>query len=112
MFWYGVHLVDNEELFAYETSDAINHDDPEGRIAVNRQLAQSPGKQLVFVHYWPQHTFKEWVHNAADIDGSQIVWARDLGMAENDKIRRFCADRTAWLLEPDAKPPRLRILTK
>lgn len=111
VFWYGVHLFGNDESLAavtqFETWDAINRGDPEGRIAVNSQLAQVPGRQLVFVRYWPLHTFKEWVYNAADIDGARVVWARDLGAAENEKLRRYYADRTAWLLEPDARPPKL-----
>ena len=41
---------------------------PEGRIAVNRQLAAMPGKLLVFVRYWPQHLFQnEWVYNERGI---------------------------------------------
>ena len=43
----------------------------------------------------------------ADIDGSSVVWARDLGPAENEKLQRYYPDRTEWLLEPDAKPARL-----
>ena len=67
-----------------------------------------PGKQLVFVRYWPGHIFQnEWVYNAADIDGSRVVWARDLGPEEDEKLRRYLPDRTAWLVEPDARPPRL-----
>ncbi|MBZ5590606.1 MAG: hypothetical protein LAP39_00105 [Acidobacteriia bacterium] len=110
-FWYGLHVCDDAEfsvaLRPYETWDLINHDDPEGRIAIGRRLAQAPGRQLVFVRYWPKHLFEEWVHNAADIDGSQIVWARDLGATDDEKLRRYFPDRTAWLLEPDARPPRL-----
>jgi hypothetical protein len=108
VFWYGVHLFDNQALLHYETWNWINHGDPQGRIAVSRQLAQVPGRQLVFVRYWPRHKFEEWVHNAADIDSARVVWARDLGAADNEKLRRYYPDRTAWLLEPDAKPPRLR----
>ncbi|HET9320933.1 MAG TPA: hypothetical protein VFO27_14195 [Bryobacteraceae bacterium] len=108
VFWYGAHLVDNPSLIQYESTDFINHGDPQGRTAVQNQLAQSPGKQLVFVRYWPQHEFEQWVHNAAVIDAAPVVWARDLGPAENEKLRRYYPDRTAWLLEPDAKPPRLR----
>ena len=85
----------------------LNHGDPEGRRAIHNQLAEIPGRQLVFVRYWPQHRFEEWVHNAADIDGARVAWARDLGATENEKLRRYYPDRTAWLLEPDAKPPRL-----
>jgi len=112
IFWYGLHASRNEDLYAamtpFETWDAINHGDPQGRIATRRQLEAVPGRQLVFVRYWPQHQFQEWVHNAADIDGASIVWARDLGPEENQKLLRYYPDRTAWLLEPDARPPRLR----
>jgi len=111
LFWYGLHVFDNAEfsvaLRQFETWDLINHDDPEGRIATREQLAQATGKQLVFVRYWPKHLFQEWVHNDADIDAARIVWARDLGAAENEKLRRYYPGRTVWLLEPDAKPPRL-----
>jgi len=111
LFWYGLHLFVPAELTAslarYETWDAINHGDPEGRIEVRRRLMQSPGKQLVFVRYGPQHTFKEWVYNEAQIDEAKIVWARDLGSEENDKLRQYYSDRSAWLLEPDARPWRL-----
>ncbi|HLM98995.1 MAG TPA: hypothetical protein VK335_06925 [Bryobacteraceae bacterium] len=111
LFWYGVHLFENQPftrpLEQFQTWDIINHDDPEGRIAIHNQLMKSPGKQLVFVRYWPQHAFQEWVHNAADIDGSPIVWARDLGAAENAKLVRYYPNRSAWLLEPDARPPKL-----
>ena len=92
----------------YETWDTINTGDPEGRIAVNQQLAREPGRHLVFVRYWPQHTVNEWVHNAADIDGARVVWARDLGADENEKLMKYYPDRVAWLLEADARPPRLR----
>jgi hypothetical protein len=111
LFWYGLHAFENEEiaraLAPYETWDLINHGDLEGRRAINNQLAQMPGKQVVFVRYWPQHRFEEWVHNAADIDATRVVWARDLGPIENEKLLLYYPDRTAWLLEPDAKPPRL-----
>ncbi len=111
LFWYGLHVSRDEELIAamgqYETWDAINHGDPEGRIAVNQRLSQAPGRQLVFVRYWPQHTFEEWVHNAADIDAARVVWARDLGHEENEKLLHYYSGRTVWLLEPDFHPPRL-----
>lgn len=76
--------------------------------AVNQALAQAPGKQLVFVRYWPRHMFQdEWVYNAADIDRARVVWARDLGPAEDRKLIAYYRDRAAWLLEADAAPPKL-----
>ena len=108
VFWYGAHAIDRPAAIQYETWDVINHGDPQGRATIESQLAQASGKQLVFVRYWPHHIFQnEWVYNAAGIDGAQVVWARDLGVAENEKLRVYFSDRTAWLLEPDARPPKL-----
>ena len=112
VFWYGMHLFDtqpfSQALRQYETWDGLNHQNPAKRIAVNQQLAMLPGKLLVFVHYYPQHIFQEeWVYNRADIDGARVVWARDLGMDENGKLLAYFKDRSAWLLEPDFRPPRL-----
>jgi hypothetical protein len=111
-FWYGMHVRDTDEVSLaarpYETWDALNHRNPERRIEVNQQIAQTPGKVLVFVRYWPQHIFQEeWVYNAADIDHARVVWARDLGEPENEKLRKYYPDRSVWLLEADARPPRL-----
>lgn len=93
-FWYGRSFFDGP------VSDR--------HVAVDRQLTERMGPQLVFVRYWPQHIFQdEWVYNAADIDGAHIVWARDLGAAENQKLLDYYSYRTAWLLEPDATWPRL-----
>jgi hypothetical protein len=111
VFWYGFHLFANTNasvaMLQYDAWDDVNHGDPEGRIAVRDRLAQAAGKQLVLVRYWPQHRFKEWIQNAAVIDNAPVVWALDRGAAENDKLRHYFADRTVWLLEPDARPPKL-----
>ncbi len=109
LFWYGVHLFAGDYVASamgqYETWDFINYGDPEGRIAISRQLARAPGQQLVFVRYGPRHMFHNWIHNAADIDSSRIVWARDLGTVEDEQLRRYYPGRKAWLVEPDATPP-------
>ncbi len=107
VFWYSQHLSGNEDLTRYETWDAINRGDPEARIRVNALLSASPGTHLVFVRYGPQHTFSEWIHNAADIDQSRVVWARDLGFAENEKLRQYYPGRRVWLLQPDSRQPAL-----
>jgi hypothetical protein len=112
LFWYTLHLFDNQQfsqaLRQYETWDGLNHRNPAARIAVNRQVEAIPGKLLMFVRYYPQHHFQEeWIYNRADIDASRVVWARDLGALENEKLRAYFPDRSAWLLEPDFRPPRL-----
>jgi hypothetical protein len=112
LFWYGLHLAADDQTLAatlpYETSDYLNRGDPEGRAAVLERLADSPGKQLVFVRFAPSHPLREWIGNNANIDEARVVWALDLGPAENDKLRQYYPDRTVWLLEPDDRPPRLQ----
>jgi hypothetical protein len=112
LFWYGLHLVDRSDVSAamrpYETWNAINHTNPERRIAMNRKLEAIPGKLLVFVRYLPRHIFQEeWVYNAADIDGARVVFARDLGTEANEQLRQYFPDRTVWLLEPDYPVPQV-----
>jgi hypothetical protein len=112
VFWYGMHVFDTEDVSQaarpYEAWDAINHRNPERRILVNQEIAKTPGRMLIFVRYWPQHIFQdEWVYNEADIDAARVVWARDLGEPENEKLRRYYPSRSVWLLEPDARPPKL-----
>jgi hypothetical protein len=110
-FWYGIHLFGSEDLFIatgqYESWDFVNFGDSEGRIAIGRQLAAAPGKQLVFVRFGPRHLLREWEHNDADIDRSRVVWALDLGEEEDAKLIQYYPDRKAWIVEPDATPPKL-----
>jgi hypothetical protein len=78
------------------------------RAAIARYLASQPGPQLILVRYAEtHHVDEEWVHNAADIDASKVVWAREGDAADNARLLRYFSNRRAWLLEPDAKPPRL-----
>ncbi|HKD05546.1 MAG TPA: hypothetical protein VKB79_06560 [Bryobacteraceae bacterium] len=111
-FWYGLHLFGTEDLFIasgqYESWDFINFGDAEGRAAIDRRLAAATGRQLVIVHFGPAHLLREWIHNASNIDAARVVWALDLGPGENEKLVRYYPDRKVWLLEPDARPPRLR----
>jgi hypothetical protein len=112
LFWYTLHVFDSQNfslaLRQYETWDGLNHRNPSMRIVVARQIEAIPGKLLVFVRYYPQHQFQqEWVYNRADVDGSRVVWARDLGAAEDEKLRAYYPNRSVWLLEPDIGPPRL-----
>jgi hypothetical protein len=112
LFWYGLHLAAGwgpalALTDHYESWDFVNHGDPEGRAAIERTLAETPGRQLVFVRYWPLHRLDQWVFNAADIDASRVVRALDLGPEEDRKLQQYYPGRTAWLLEPDADPVRL-----
>jgi hypothetical protein len=72
-------------------------------------LSQRPGKQLVIVHYSPEHSpDQEWVYNAADIDASKVVWAREMDAASNAQLLAYFKDREVWLLNADSYPQRLQ----
>ena len=111
LFWYTVHLVGDERMLLattpYEMADVVNFGDPEGRIAVNRRLAEAPGRHLVFVRYFVTHAYHEWIHNLADIDQQRVVWALERTPEENAKLMSYYPGRKVWLMEPDAIPPRL-----
>src|SRR2546425_1441727 len=78
------------------------------RASVLVQLDSLPEQQLVLVRYRPDHdTLVEWVYNRANIDKSKVVWARDMGAAENEELIHYYKYRRAWLLEADETPPRL-----
>ena len=79
-----------------------------GRAALVARLNQLQRKQLIIVRYSSHHeVFEEWVYNDADIDGSKIVWAREMNTAENARLVDYFRDRQVWLLQADGQPPKL-----
>ncbi|MGA2597929.1 MAG: hypothetical protein ABSH09_13175 [Bryobacteraceae bacterium] len=116
LFWYGLHFFTGQQwaraAIDYESWDAINYGDSNGRLAVNRDFLGRPGKHLVFVRYSARQGFDAWVYNGADVDASRVVWAWDLGDAEDAELRKYYPDRTAWLFQADYRPPRLTSLDR
>ncbi|MGB7283328.1 MAG: hypothetical protein WBE13_13780 [Candidatus Acidiferrum sp.] len=72
------------------------------RVAVIEKLLHTPGKHLIMVRYSEDHNVHdEWVYNCADIDGSKVIWARELDEEQNEKLFAYYKDRHIWLVEPD-----------
>jgi hypothetical protein len=76
------------------------------RDRVETSLENLPGKQLAIVRYNSTHIpFNEWVYNAADIDASSVIWAREMDEAHNLELMHYYKNRTVWLVQPDLHPP-------
>jgi hypothetical protein len=81
---------------------------PLGRARILSDLESHPGSHLVLVRYGPNHDpLREYVYNGADIDGSRVVWAREMSRQQNRALLEYFRGRQAWVLEADAEPPRL-----
>ncbi len=75
------------------------------RAQVQDRLEHFPGKQLAIVRYSPNHnSLDEWVYNAANIDSSKVIWAREMDDADNLDLIRYYKNRTVWLVQPDIHP--------
>ena len=69
--------------------------------------------RLAFVRYRSSSRVEyDWVYNDADIDGSNIVWARDMAPARNAELMQYYPERHAWFVEPDEPHPVLRPYAK
>lgn len=73
-------------------------------------LSHGGQRNLVVVRYGGTHRpDAEWVYNAADIDGSPVVWARDMGAAGNAPLLNYFRERRAWLVEVDGNNGPFRV---
>jgi hypothetical protein len=73
---------------------------------VMKKLRATGGKHLVIVRYSASHSpHREFVYNRADIDASDIVWARELPNPKDQlPLLDYFRGRTAWLYRPDESP--------
>jgi hypothetical protein len=71
-------------------------------------LEKSGGQHLVIVKPKDNpNDFLQWIYNAADIDRSPVVWARDLGTEENRGLLEYFRGRKVWLVDPNTEPARI-----
>jgi hypothetical protein len=75
------------------------------RSHIEGRLEQLSGMQLVFVRDSPKRDPKDqWVYNDPDTDASKVVWAWDMGAANNRELMQHYPDRKAWLINMDTEP--------
>jgi hypothetical protein len=74
----------------------------EQRAAMQKRLESLPGRQLVIVHYGPQHDFyEEWVENGADLQAAPVIWAREGSTKKNCELMATYSGRAVWRLDAD-----------
>lgn len=75
------------------------------RADLNEKLKQMSGLHLVLVRYSRKHFIhQEWVYNGADLDSAKVVWARELGGSQDQKLLEYYKNRAVWLVKPDENP--------
>jgi hypothetical protein len=77
----------------------------QGKARILAMLEKTGGKHLVIVK--PKNdpnNFLQWIYNAADIDASPVVWARDMGADENRGLIEYFRGRSVWLVDPNRQP--------
>lgn len=78
------------------------------RARIAAQLEALPGNHLVIVHYSSEHIPQhEWVYNAADIDRSRVVWAREIPGLDLKPLLDYYHARRVWVVDADTQPPSL-----
>ncbi len=101
VFYLGVSAFRLTLYAAAEPGQWYQH-----RARLVERLNETPGEDLVVVRYAKQHNpSHEWVYNGADIDGSPIVWAREMDPERNRRLLDYYENRRIWLLQADAEPP-------
>lgn len=78
------------------------------RASIQRMIEEQPGTHVAIVKYERSRLGAAWVYNSPDIDGQRLIWAQDMG-ERNRELLDYYPDRTFWIVEPDAKPPRATV---
>jgi hypothetical protein len=94
----------------------LRHEPPENsqprnarRDEVVALLSEFLDKHVILVRYTGQKSpHEEWVYNGADIDAQDVIWAHDLGPAQNARLLEYYKGRKIWLFQPDGET-RLRL---
>jgi hypothetical protein len=81
------------------------NDWPRMRAFVVEELTKRPGKDLIVVTTHPNHyLFQNWVHNGADLENDEVVFARDLDLPlAGNPIVDYYPNRHVWHLDLTAE---------
>jgi hypothetical protein len=78
------------------------------RAELRHFLSRQTGTHLVFVRYEDGYNIhNEWVYNEADLDGTRILFAHDLGEEKNRQLTNLQPQRQCWRMEVGNERSRL-----
>jgi hypothetical protein len=91
-----------EAIVTHQTSEWVRLPSAQKGTVEQRLLEKYPGHHVIFVrHTGTQIPSEAWIYNPADIDAAPVIWAWDLGQAENGRLRAYFQGRSFWLFKPD-----------
>ncbi len=101
--WFLMGVGSNARFFLAQRGSSSRTRTTEGwrwqRQLISDSLSRGSRRNLVIVRYDGTREFNnEWVYNAANIDASPVVWARDMGDSGNQPLLDYFRDRTFWLV--------------
>ena len=82
-------------------------------LQITEQLHRAGGRHLIVIRYaanianTPTFGYRDWTRNDADIDGQEIIWARDMDAEHNARLLDCFKDRRVWLLDVDTSGTKL-----
>jgi hypothetical protein len=88
-------------ILTHQTMDQLQGKNMSKGSAEQHLLEMRSGRHVIFVRNTGPSPHLEWVYNPADIDAAPVIWAHDLGEAENERLRQYYTGRSFWLFEPD-----------
>jgi hypothetical protein len=93
-----------EAIARHQTTDQIQSKNTQvaQKDNIGRELLKNhSGQHVILVSYAGlPRPHEEWIYNPANIDAAPVIWALDLGQAENEKLRRYYAGRSFWRFKP------------
>jgi len=75
------------------------------RAHVVSELESHAGLQLALVRTSPnRNVLDQWIYNGADLNTARVLWAYDMGAAQNAELMRQYPGRTAWIIDLATEP--------
>jgi len=91
-----------EAIAMHRTADQVQAKNMQKESVEKELLEKHPGQHVIFVRYNEVSSAPiAWIYNRADIDAAPVIWVKDMGQMENERVLRYYAGRSFWLFKSD-----------